>query len=112
MRKNDHIYEEKKTELIVKMFDILIDRLETLWILTNPKAGTKLLESRKNSKISKDDTEITAENFSEEWAKIMGIMPATIERPTELSLQRSSLPKFSKNALRNKVTGIQVNPSK
>lgn len=95
------------------MLDILLDRIESSWLVMDPERGTSLLNLLKESRIKKEAPGdeghldiITEDNFAEKWDELMTFMPQTLQLPKEILDAR----KFVMKAQSRKdfVKGIQM----
>jgi hypothetical protein len=107
-KKHENELKIQEQELNARRFDLFMDRLEVLWLTTNPHLGKELLESKNQSKIKQSEDGITPENFQEEWAKMLKVIPREIKKPSNLIQRGPSLPKFSKERLRARAIGLQI----
>jgi hypothetical protein len=92
-----------------KLLELILDRMELLWVTTNPKLGLDLLEKSKAGKINTVDAEndITPENFKEKWEELRSKLPEVIRIP-QLERKKYIFPTFNRSNLRNNTSGIQL----
>ncbi len=113
-----HYYEvtshkEEEVKFINNIVDVVLDRLETLWYVVNPRIGKELIERLKEGTIKTDKyiDGISPATFADQWKEILNNIPATLEIPVNADRRNKKahqFPTFSKEQLRKKALGIQV----
>jgi len=91
-------YEASVLKLIAMRLDLVVAALD-------PAMGKTLLEAYKDSTIN--TREVTADNFAEEWDKMLKVIPKSFTLPAdienELSKTRSKFKKFNRQMLEGMV---------
>lgn len=106
-------YKNKEEKLLVRLNDLILDRLETLWVTTNPKIGKELIEHINKGTISADREidGITPANFPEKWQEMLNKLPPVLEIPESVDRKKRNrfvFPTFSREQLRKKVIGLEI----
>ncbi len=111
-----HYYEiisnrNKEREFTNSLVDVLLDRIETLWYVTNPKVGKELIERLKEGTINTGRVidGISPETFPEQWEEILKTMPETIQiADSKRKSKAYQFGTFSKEQLRKKTLGFEI----
>lgn len=111
-----HYYEivsvrNKEREFTNNIVDVILDRIETLWYVTDPKRGRELIERLKEGTIDTGRVidGISPSTFPEQWQEMLKTMPKTIQIPESRRKSKAyQFGTFSKEQLRKKAMGFKI----
>lgn len=106
-------YRNRELEFLNNLTDMILDRLETLWFVVDPKIGKQLIELLKKGTIKQGEKagDISPENFEEKWKEILANIPSTLNIPDSVDRRGKGAykyPTFSKEKLTGGKHGIEV----
>ncbi len=105
-------HKREEVQLNDQMLSLILNRLEILWFVVNPKIGKELLELKDRDRINNianknNENELNAENFAEKWKEIKAGLPSEFRLSELFPKKKFILPTFNRKDLK-KQFGISV----
>lgn len=105
-------FKKQEDRLTSKALELILDRLEILWLTTDRKLGKQLLDLKEKGKIKADKNidGLTPDNFPETWEHMLEHLPKNIRVEAE-EKKKFVFPTFNRDQLRGKSLGLHISPN-